>query len=368
METFSVYVVGAVGGSGEALAKVAEAMASRYGLPADDLLGRLNRGRFRVKAGVDRATADTLKRDLEGLGARVQIDPATGASEAVKRASIPPPNRPTPQPRASTPPPMGSLQSGLSAAFTESADADLGALDQFANLDKISLSSVDGHDNAGPSASSFEPPGTMSASIGPASAPPAPTAPKPRDVPVEMSFAPPDDGAEIKVDIAPDEIEHRARKAEQARKNTPTATPLLQATPVTRASVRVTPVATSAAAPVVTRVSGRLGPFGDERVRLAVGVAVAILLGLLPAHLIASSWERSAYARVDAKVDQQQKTVETPEDWAALDAFRDRELEQKKSERRSIAMVAMLIWAAAGAGIAYVWFRRVPWDRLDAPA
>jgi hypothetical protein len=23
------------------------------------------------------------------------------------------------------------------------------------------------------------------------------------------------------------------------------------------------------------------------------------------------------------------------------------------------------VWAAAGAGLAYVWFRRVPWDRLS---
>jgi hypothetical protein len=363
METFHVYVVGAVNASSpDAIAKVAEGMASRYGLPADDLLGRLSRGRFRVKANVDRATADALKKDLESLGARVLIEAGTGASDPQKR--------PTPQPRASTPPP---LQSGLSAAFGDNpASADLGAL---ANLDNgLALSSIDGTDESKAPAS-FGPP--MSASIGPA-APPAATGkgspPKPKDLPVDMQFAPPDEGAELKMDIAADELEHKAKKQEeQRRRQTPPAgvplDPPARPTPPQRPSqqprLKTDPVAPLPAPP---KPRGRLGPLSDERIRFAVGIGIAILLGLLPAHLIASSWEGSAYGRVDAKVEQQQKMAETADDYAALDAYRDRALDQKKSERRNIAMVGMLIWAAAGAGIAYAWFKRVPWDRLDAPA
>ena len=58
--------------------------------------------------------------------------------------------------------------------------------------------------------------------------------------------------------------------------------------------------------------------------------------------------------------------MQTADDWAALDVFRDRMADKKRDDRRSIAIVGMLVWAAAGAGIAYAWFRRVPWDRLDA--
>ncbi len=57
----------------------------------------------------------------------------------------------------------------------------------------------------------------------------------------------------------------------------------------------------------------------------------------------------------------------TPEDYVALDKLRVSQLERKHDERRNIALLALLIWGAAGAGVAYVWFRRIPWDR-DAAA
>jgi hypothetical protein len=57
-EMFHVYVEGAVDPSPDALKKLAEIMASRYGLPIADVTARLAKGRFRVKANVDRATAD----------------------------------------------------------------------------------------------------------------------------------------------------------------------------------------------------------------------------------------------------------------------------------------------------------------------
>src|SRR5580692_8796939 len=91
VETFHVYVVGAEDRSNAGLAAVAEAIAEHYGLPADDLLGRLSRGRFRVKTGVDRATADQYQRDLDKLGARVSIEPAS-PMDRPSGTSLPPPN------------------------------------------------------------------------------------------------------------------------------------------------------------------------------------------------------------------------------------------------------------------------------------
>jgi hypothetical protein len=84
----------------------------------------------------------------------------------------------------------------------------------------------------------------------------------------------------------------------------------------------------------------------------------------VPAHFIASMREKSAYAEIDRKVDTAQREADTAQTYAALDQRRADFLDQKYSDRRSIAIMAMLIWAAAGAGIAFVWFRKIPWDRV----
>ena len=86
---------------------------------------------------------------------------------------------------------------------------------------------------------------------------------------------------------------------------------------------------------------------------------IAILVGFIPAHLVASLRERSAYAEIDAKVNEAQQQAETPETYAALDGFRAVQLEHKHEDRRNAALLAMLIWAAAGAGVAFVWFKKI---------
>jgi hypothetical protein len=411
VETFHVYVVGAEDRSNAGLAAVAEAIAEHYGLPADDLLGRLSRGRFRVKTGVDRATADQYQRDLIKLGARVSIEPASpndrpsGSLPPSNRptppagvtappptrptppagVTAPPPSRPTPPsalgpPRPSTPPPVGGLQSGLAAAFSgDHPAADLSALDK---LEGIALASLDGIDDTAVDKSpQFAPPAAAATKPDkPAADKPAVKPPRPRDVPVDMDFAPPAEEAEMKVDIAPDELEHRARR------RTPVSVPVnttVTTTPAGGTPVPGTPPPPQATAPVpiltptaskprsepmgVVSPTGRLGPLANERVRMAVGVVVAVLLGFLPAHFIASAWEHSAYRDIDNKVEHRyDEAAGSVDDYAMLDAFRDHELDAKRGSRNNIAVVALLIWAAAGAGIGYLWFRRVPWDDLDA--
>jgi hypothetical protein len=115
---FDVYVDGATGTSREAVRELAGAMAARYRLPAVDLEARLTRGRFRVKAGVDRATAETYLRDLAAIGARVRIEPAGESAADAPGRPPPPESRPArsssplqPGPdttHASLPPPAGS--------------------------------------------------------------------------------------------------------------------------------------------------------------------------------------------------------------------------------------------------------------------
>jgi hypothetical protein len=111
---------------------------------------------------------------------------------------------------------------------------------------------------------------------------------------------------------------------------------------------------------------------GDEapRWRFAAGVLASVLLGFIPAHCVASIREGSADEAIDAhviSVQAQAHQASAPVPYAQLDAFREEQRAKKKSQRRNIALVSMLIWGVAGAGIGYVWFRRVPWDRIKLP-
>ena len=384
---FHVFVEGAADESPDGTARLAEAIANHYGLPAEQLKQRLDAGRFRVKGNVDRATADTYVRDLERLGARCTIEDAeTSPSRATplpfpavrpatppaglpvargplgdqppSRPSAPPsalanmaPSRPsTPpsalanMPRAATPPPVqGAYASGLSAGFGETAQAELGALgDADATF---SLASVDGgtSDDAAIEKSPepmFAPP--------PAKGAAPEKKPRPKDEPVDM-FAPPDaEDAAALVEIADDDKEFARKKVSTPSTNVP----------VVRASSPVI-----ATAPITT-VKSKLGPLADERVRMIAGALLAVLLGFLPAHLYARSREKSAYAAIDQKLQSAQIAADTPDAWSALDSTRANALERKEDERRSIALIALVIWGLVGGGIAYGWFRRVPWDDL----
>src|SRR5690348_11502692 len=124
MAAFHVFVEGATDSTPGGIERLAEAIGRHYGLPAADFLGRLQKGRFRVKSNTDRETADTYVRDLERLGAVCTIEEANAANSqrttpipfpAVRPATPPagnPVTRPSgsilpPQPRPSTPPPVG---------------------------------------------------------------------------------------------------------------------------------------------------------------------------------------------------------------------------------------------------------------------
>ena len=473
MGLFDVYVEGATDPSPAALQRLAEVMSQRYGLPAGELQNRLAKGRFRVKANVDDATAQTYVHDLEAVGARVVLTEARGGS------TMPPPTRPKPEsrppphpitvsprqrnesrgsysisrnssagiplpddellpqkspttpppitprtlsnhsvaappqrtsspslppqtsalpprttspslppqtsplpPRSSSPslppqtsplpprtsspslPPQTSplpprtagpsnppsntpFASGLSAAFGESGPVDATA------FDSLSIGSLD--DNA----PQVETSPVLPASIGPAAIKPAlPKVDKPKDVPMDL-FAPPESqGDEFKVELAAEEVAHRERKRTPAA--VPIAVPPSPSTPVLRPKV-----------PPSERSAGvRMPSMSDDapRGRFAVGVLVSVVLGFIPATMVHSCREDAAFDKIDNTVVavQQQAATSTaaPIPFAKLDDYRDEQLAKKQSERRNIAIVSMLIWALVGAGIGYVWFRRVPWDKI----
>jgi hypothetical protein len=375
---FHVFVEGPTDATPAGVERLANAIAQHYGLPAADLHARLQKGRFRVKGNADRETAEKYCRDLEILGARCTIEEATAQNSqratplpfpAVRPATpvagspvLPP--KPAPTGRPSTPP--GGFQSGLSAAFTSEAPAaaNLGALE--GDGLSFSLSSVDGADDRKqPSAAAFGPPGdALSASIGPAAniAPAADkpvAAGKPKDVPLDL-FAPPDaEDAKLQVDLAVDDNP-------KSRASTPP--PVADEQPPQRKSEpslttgRISKPALPAA-PVTAK--SKLGPLADPRARFAVGVLLAILLGFVPAHFVASARESSAYKAIDNKVLAAQQMADTPDAYATLDRMRADQLERKRGEQRNTAIIALAIWALVGAGIAFVWFKKVPWDRFD---
>jgi DNA-binding GntR family transcriptional regulator len=102
----------------------------------------------------------------------------------------------------------------------------------------------------------------------------------------------------------------------------------------------------------------------SPRARFAAGVLLAIALGFVPAHIVASLREDQAYRPIDTRVIATQAAVDSQASYDALDAFRTQQLDAKRGARNTIALTALLIWAAAGGVVAYVWFRRVPWARL----
>ncbi len=472
MSAFHVYVESPVDRSPAGIERLAIAISKKYGLPVPDLIKRMSAGRFRVKANVDAATADTYARALEEVGARVKVEearpsepslpivppepaakappvpveprkkpptlpgdkpsrggrysvspppsasrtavpgarsntpgaeqrlaaPSSGPPrEAHERSQLMPPSRAsapslppatvkpasdevdpfgdlelsaptgTGRPMSGSLPPVNSsppagvprasnpaYQSGLSAAYSQQVPvtSDLGALGE----DALSLSSLDGEDAVGIDGP-FDvrsPSSSMPASIGPApeSASPVKFASKPNSAPVVARtatpapldmFAPPDaEEAEQIVNLAP---------AEARPEPKPAQTPALGVPKTTRK------------APVQGVTMGGVAVAETPRSRIIAGVVLAILIGFIPAHLIASMRENSAFQKIDDQIIATQAAADTPEMYATLDAFRDAQIDRKKSERRSIALTSMLIWAVIGAGVAYVWFRRIPWDR-----
>lgn len=373
MAVYHVFVDGAAEATSTGKEQLATSIASHYGMPIDAVRARIASGRFRVKGNCDRSTADTYVRDLTALGARCSIEEATSDNVAKTPLPFPAVTGPRPAqssalpPRQTTPPALArtssgskEYQSGLSAAFSgEQQTGGLGALGDEGAV--FTLSSVDGKDDstAAPSAVNFAPPASspLPASIGPASKPATPAASAAlavnSDEPIDM-FAPPDaDDANFAVHLAPDEVERSAKKKvsippETVAAEPPARTSLQAPNRSSRPSLQP-PMSSDPAATGLK----------DPKIRLLVGVIVAIVIGFIPAHFIASMREKSAFASVDASVAEVQNQVVTPEDYAALDPMRARQLERKRDDRRNIAMIALLIWAAAGAGVGYVFFKKI---------
>ena len=317
MAVFHVFVEGATN---------ADTLGARLGISAAEVRARLAKGRFRVKANVDRDTADRFVRDLTAAGARCAIE--EGKPE---------------------------FQSGLAAAFSSQAPAaNLGALGQEGAA--LSLASVDGGEepSAAPSATSFSPPPT------PAAKPQAQAKAKPKDAPLDLFVPPETQEQEMALELA----EERPAPPPPRQSSQELAKPARASQPsMAAASQSLARASQPSMAVAAPSLASRLGPLGEPRARFAAGVLLAVLLGFVPAHLVASMREKSAYATIDTRVRAAQQMADSEEAYAGLDRIRATALSDKDSARRNAALVAFAIWAIAGAGLAFVWFRKIPWDR-----
>lgn len=269
--------------------------------------------------------------------------------------------------------------SGLSAASGHVDTTSLGAL---AQTGPISLSSIDGTDafDAARVTSAFGPPIDLDNGISgepgklaprPGDAPTRPAQDRPKDEPLDL-FAPPDaDDGEMSFDLAPDELDQQARQrasvpppmseappmsmptASSAPMGRPSGSIAAQSRPAMPAAGSGALAATSASLPS----RGKLGPLADLRIRFAAGVLAAIVVGFIPATIVTSVRERSAFKSID---DSYAAATMEPAPAADVD---ETFLDKKRSARRGIVVASMLIWALGGGAVAYVWFRRVPWDR-----
>lgn len=352
--------------------EVAAAIAARYGLPAAAIASRMARGRFRVKADIDRDTAARFAATLDALGAVcsvVAVDgdgdrgrPAPSSQYPVPPASPPPPRSGPPAPTAGNV--AAQYTSGLGAAFTaeETPPPDLGALEAISSGGggRLSLASPDGTE-----AVPVTPGGLIAAeppAAGAAAADPGAEMLGVDDEPARDAsgaeeldpFAPPEMAAETAVVLDVDADEPAPASAPPARP------PLASVSNEAGA-----PAPTGARAPLWTRLADAMAR--DARRRFVAGVIVAAVVGLLAADVVARFREAGAYGSVLAHLRAAQAAATDPASWRGLDGVRADAVAVLRTRRTEIAITSLLIWIAVGAAVAFAWIRKIDWARRAPP-
>lgn len=393
---FHVFIERTLDPSPAAIRRVAGAIAERYGLPAATIEQRLTSGRFRVKKNVDRDTALRFAETIHQLGAVCTIvDADSGAPLAQPGAAAPAASQPSgrmrppaipaaparprapgarpPAAAAGAAPPSsasstGDYESGLAAAFSSSSSqANLGALD----TGSFNLATLDGDDDdsmrapsvaaevesyAPPDEDMFAPPSAGETPLELALDTPVPPS-------VPRGLAAPAPSELSSGDFEPIDVAQQALAEAEAAvaRHTPPAMPAMPAMPIAGADAAPPPKPPRPNPLVVAREQ----IVNNPRVRLAAGVALAILIGFLPARIFWSMRVGEAQAKLNV-------AMEGHYDEAKADVDKWERLEEVTRAQRSVAestlfnnrITAILIWAACGGLLAFVWFRKIRWEDL----
>lgn len=299
---------------------LAARVAARFGVPESMIAGRVEKGRFRVKAGVDLEKARRFAIELEKLGAVCSIADDAGRSVPIAEPA------PADEFLTLEPPPEPV---GLSAA-AGAGPQDLGALGASGGPDGLRLSALDG---SGPAAA---------AAAGSAKTPGA------------DAFLPPEMLEERSLELLT-----------PAPELTPPPPPSPPEVSAASAPIASEPIAD--APPVAARErSHPLEVLAERpRLRLGVGAALAVLLGFLAAHLAASLRE-SGYADIRRDVIEAQAEVVSEDQWNALDGIRAAALERLDARKTNAIITALAVWVLVGGGVVFAWQRAIDWSRWTA--
>src|SRR5690606_32004868 len=164
-------------------------------------------------------------------------------------------------------------------------------------------------------------------------------------------FAPPEEEREVEVDLA------AAAPAPAPPPSVPanvTFTP--RPAPAGSSAMAATPPATSGLGLLVEKLA-------SGRPHFAVGVFLAVLLGFVPAHLVASARE-GTYDELADRVTAQIQEIDSPETWDTAATVREAARSTIASRRTNIAVSSAVVWALSFAGLLYAWRRLIDWDRL----
>lgn len=369
-----VFIEGCRDRKPETATALARAIASRYGIDPAQIESRLAQGRFQVKANLNLASARMFVEYLEDAGALCSIVDAAGRTvlrSAALETATPEGSYPGGRDEVSmpelaesdvfalhTPPPpdYGSeYGSGLSAAAgAAGAEQTLGALDDSseAAMSGIQLSAVDG--------SSDDPIRSHGASAVAAS----------DDV---AAFLPPDMLEEKALELDIDEPARRAPPAAESplpslraesepglHESPPAESPLPAPAPAAPRQEAISP----GAGPLPSRMLGRLSR--DERLRFAVGVAGAIIVGFIAVHFFAAGREAERYGPVVSELKAEYAQAESAQAWSGLHDARSSAITALEDRRSTIVVMSCVLWLMVGGLLLFVWLRIIDWTRWHA--
>ena len=357
---YHVFIEGSRDPSPAGRQRLADALGQRYGMSPAAIAQRLAHGRFCAWASLDVTTAQRLASELEALGATCAL-----VQDADDAPAPPPQARPTslglpPAPARSAPPTSGPLAAAYHPrSDSEEATLDLGALrgGGDAQDEGWKLARIDGTEGTGESAA-YKPHLLEAAERArPVSAPP-PIRPAPAD-----PFAPPT----VADPFAPPDM----ARAEEALLEVGDR-PVAPGTVAAPASAPLPTISTYRGAPTAGSETLHRDAFiprmrtlmaESVRARFAAGVAVAFLIGLIPAQVYAGWRSASAFDEIRDDLEAEYARADTPETWATLETAREDALALVATRQQRVAVGALMVWLVVAAGVAFVWFRLIDWER-----
>lgn len=347
---YHVFIEGSRDPSPAGRQRLAAALGHKYGMSPAAIGDRLAHGRFCAWASLDIATARRLATELDQLGAHYTL------VEDLPGVPVPPQARQTSLGVPPAPRPMAAPATALSAADeADEATLDLGALRGAPEEAGWKLARLDGSEGTG-EARAFNPEPVTIERPRPVSAPP----PLPR---AGDPFAPPAQAADP---FAPPDMAREEEALLEVGDK-----PVAPGTVAAPASASLPTVSTYRGAPAAGSATLHRDAFvprmralmaESPRARFAAGVAVAFLIGLIPAQLYAMWRSGSAYDQIRSDLQAEYARADTPETWATLESARDDARALAASSQQRVAVGACLVWLVIAGGVAFAWFRLIDWE------